>query len=104
MQAWRTGGKSSELELFDGVKRVRAAQALEWPTVRVEVHALDAIGAKVRLLLCNATNGLSDLEVAWVVRSLYREDKLDQPGIARLLGPRQELGEPKADVGRGAIG
>jgi hypothetical protein len=44
----------------------------------VEIHALEAPGAKVRLLLCNATSGLSDLEEAWVVHSLYREDRLDQ--------------------------
>jgi hypothetical protein len=31
----------------------------------------------VRLLLCNAAAGLSDLEEAWVVASLYREDKLN---------------------------
>jgi hypothetical protein len=87
VQAWRAGaGASAELELFDGAKRVRAAQALSWSTVRVEVHALDAAGAKLRLLSCNEMTGLSDLEVAWVVRSLYREDKLDQPAIARLLG------------------
>ncbi|MEI7705523.1 MAG: KorB domain-containing protein, partial [Deltaproteobacteria bacterium] len=35
---------------------------------------------------CNAANGLSSLEVAWLVRSLYREDALGQPEIARLLG------------------
>jgi ParB-like chromosome segregation protein Spo0J len=85
VQAWHTG-EGAGLEIIDGVKRVRAAQALSWPTLRVEVHALDAAGAKVRLLLCNAASGLSDLEVAWVVRSLYREDKLDQPQIAQLLG------------------
>jgi ParB-like chromosome segregation protein Spo0J len=85
VQAWRTGGNGA-LEIFDGVKRWRAAQALSWPALRVEVHALDAAGAKVRLLSCNAASGLSDLEVAWVVRSLYREDELGQPQIARLLG------------------
>lgn len=85
VQAWRTSAGES-LELFDGVKRWRAAQALSWPSLRVEVHALDAAGAKVRLLLCNAASGLSDLEVAWVVRSLYREDHLGQPQIAQLLG------------------
>ena len=73
------------LELFDGLKRKQAALALSWPALRVEVHTLDSAGAKVRLLLCNATSGLSDLEVAWVVRSLYRDEKLDQPHIARLL-------------------
>ncbi len=83
VQAWRT---PFGLELFDGIKRKHAALALSWPAVRVEVHALDSVGAKARLLLCNATSGLSDLEVAWVVRSLYREDRLDQPHIAQLLG------------------
>lgn len=85
VQAWRTS-VSGGLEIFDGIKRWHAAQALSWPTLRVEVHALDAAGAKIRLLLCNATTGLSDIEEAWVVRSLYREDKIDQPHIARLLG------------------
>jgi len=83
VQAWRVDGA---LELFDGVKRWRAAQALSWPSLRVEVHELDATGAKVRLLWCNAASGLSELEVAWVVRSLYRDDELGQPQIARLLG------------------
>jgi len=41
----------AELQVFDGIKRLRAAQALSWPKVRVDVHTLDAAGAKVRLLL-----------------------------------------------------
>ena len=83
--AWRTSADAG-LEIFDGLKRWRAAVALSWPTVRVEVHTLDTPGAKVRLLRCNAASGLSTLEEAWVVRSLYREDQVDQPHIARLLG------------------
>jgi ParB-like chromosome segregation protein Spo0J len=85
VQAWRTS-PGAGLELFDGLKRWRAARALAWPKLRVEVHALDGAGAKVRLLLCNAGAGLSALEEAWVVRSLAREDGLDQPHIAQLLG------------------
>ena len=85
VQAWRASA-GGDLEIFDGIKRWRAAQALSWSKLRVEVHALDAAGAKVRLLLCNAAAGLSDLEEAWVVASLYREDKLSQPHIAQLLG------------------
>jgi hypothetical protein len=54
--------------------------------VRAEVHALDAAGAKVRLLRCNAASGLSEIEEAWLVRSLYRDDTLTQPQIAVLLG------------------
>lgn len=83
--AWPSG-EGTQLEIFDGMKRWRAAQALSWPTLRVEVHALDAPGAKARLFRCNAGAALSDLEQAWVVRSLYREDRLNQPQIARLLG------------------
>jgi ParB-like chromosome segregation protein Spo0J len=85
VQAFRTSAGGG-LEIFDGIKRWRAAQALSWSKLRVEVHALNAPGAKVRLLLCNAAAGLTDLEEAWVVRSLYRDDKVDQPHIARLLG------------------
>ncbi len=84
LQAWRA--ETGELELFDGLKRWRAAQSLSWTTLRVEVHPFDAGAAKVGLLLCNEGAGLSDLEVAWVVRSLYREDHVDQPHIAQLLG------------------
>ena len=83
VQAYRMG---AGLEIFDGLKRVRAARALSWPSLRVEVHALDAPGAKVRLLRCNESAGLSELEEAWLVRSLYHEDQLTQPQIAQLLG------------------
>lgn len=82
---WPSGG-SAQLDIFDGIKRWRAAQALSWPKLRVWVHALDAPGAKVRLLRSNSAASLTDLEAAWVVRSLYREDKLTQPEIAQLCG------------------
>jgi len=82
VQAYRSG---TGLELFDGFKRVRAARQLSWPKVRAEVHTLDAAGAKVRMLRCNAGAGLSDLEEAWLVKSLYRDDLLTQPQIAMLL-------------------
>jgi hypothetical protein len=83
VQAWRVDAR---LELFDGLKRLRAARVLCLPKLRVEVHALDSVGAKVRLLHCNVAAGLSDLEQAWLVRSLYRDDKLTQGKIANLLG------------------
>ena len=75
----------AQLELFDGFKRLRAARELRWPTLRVCVHDLDTPGAKVRMLRSNTGAGLSDLEEAWLVRSLYREDHLSQPQIAMLL-------------------
>jgi ParB-like chromosome segregation protein Spo0J len=83
VQAYRAGGG---LELFDGLKRVRAARELSWPKLRVDVHPLDSAGAKVRLFSCNAGAGLTVLEEAWLVRSLCREDQLTQPQIAVLLG------------------
>jgi ParB-like chromosome segregation protein Spo0J len=73
-------------EIFDGLKRLRAARALGMAALRVEVHAIDAAGAKVRVLRCNAAASLTELEEAWLVRSLYREDGLLQPQIAVLLG------------------
>lgn len=80
--AYRVGER---LEVFDGLKRLRAARELSWPTLRAEVHLLDSAGAKLRLLCCNAGTGLAELEEAWLVRSLYREDGLSQPRIAMLL-------------------
>ena len=74
------------LAVFDGLKRLRAARALGLGALRVEVHAIDAAGAKVRMLRCNAAACLSELEEAWLVRSLYRADGLRQPQIAMLLG------------------
>jgi len=82
--AFRVEG--AQLEVFDGLKRLRAARQLSWPKLRVDVQALDAAGAKVRLLCSNVGTGLAELEEAWLVRSLYREDKLNQPQIAMLLG------------------
>ncbi len=83
LQAFRT---EAGPEVFDGLKRLRAARALGLAALRVEVHAIDAAGAKVRMLRCNAAACLSELEEAWLVRSLYREDGVRQPQIAMLLG------------------
>lgn len=80
VQAYRVGGGG--VEVFDGLKRLRAARELSWRTLRVEVHGLDTVGAKIGLLCCNAASGLSELEEGWLVRSLYREDGLSQPQIA----------------------
>lgn len=82
VQVYRVG---STLEVFDGIKRLRAARALSWSTLRADLHPLDSAGAKVRLLCCNAGAPLAELEEAWLVRSLYRDDGLNQPQIAVLL-------------------
>jgi len=76
----------SGLGLIDGYKRLRAARALGWQELRAEVHAVDEVGAKLLLWQSNVRGGLSDLEQAWLVRALYREEGLSQPEIGRLLG------------------
>lgn len=73
------------LEVADGFKRLAAARRLEWPALRVEVHDIDVVQAKVALALLNQASALSELEEAWVVRSLHRDDHLSQPQIGRLL-------------------
>ena len=73
------------LEILDGFKRVRAAKTLGWTELRAQVLEVDAVGAKVALVLLHERGGLSELEEAWLVRSLYRDDHLTQPEIARRL-------------------
>lgn len=82
VQVYRQCGK---LELIDGFKRLHAARAMSWPKLRAEVQQVDAAGAKVRLWRCNAGAGLTEIEEAWLVRALYRDDKLTQPQIGQLL-------------------
>jgi ParB-like chromosome segregation protein Spo0J len=72
-------------EVLDGFKRTRAARALGWTDLRAQVLAVDVVGAKVALTLLHERGGLTELEEAWLVRSLYREDHLSQPEIARHL-------------------
>ena len=82
VQVYREGGR---LELIDGFKRLHAARAMSWPKLRAEVQELDAAGAKVKLWRCNAGAGLTEIEEAWLVRALYRDDKLTQLQIGQLL-------------------
>jgi ParB/RepB/Spo0J family partition protein len=75
-----------QLETLDGFKRLRAARALGWPQVAITLaDVTDGVAAKVRLLELHQRRGLTELEEAWLVRSLYRDDGLSQPAIARCL-------------------
>jgi hypothetical protein len=78
-----------ELQIIDGFKRVRAARALGWATVAARVDDVGAIDAKLRLRELHDRRGLTELEEAWLVRSLYREDQLPQPEIARRMHRHQ---------------
>ena len=73
------------LEIIDGFKRVRAARALGWSTLLARVDDVGVIDAKLRLCELHDRRGLSELEEAWLVRSLYRDDGLRQPEIARRM-------------------
>src|SRR5215831_14570148 len=73
------------LEIVDGFKRVRAARALGWSTLLAHVDEVGAVEAKLRIRELHDGHGLTELEEAWLVRSLYREDGMSQPEIARRL-------------------
>lgn len=74
------------LEIVDGFKRVRAARALGWPRLAARVDEVGPIDAKLRLLEVHDGRALSEIEEAWLVRSLYREDRLNLPQIASRMG------------------
>lgn len=78
--------QAGQLEVIDGFKRLVGARALGWSALRVEIHEVTGPAAKLLLWRSNAGQELSALEEAWLVRALYREDRLDQPQIAQLLG------------------
>lgn len=75
-----------ELEVVDGFKRLEAATKLAWPTLLVRRLEGSAASAKEAMLQANRRSGLDELELAWAVRSLHREDRLTQPAIGQLLG------------------
>jgi ParB-like chromosome segregation protein Spo0J len=75
-----------QLEILDGFKRVRAARALGFRTLRARVADVDRAEAKILLLALHDRRGLTELEEAWLIRSLYRDEGLSQPTIAARLG------------------
>jgi hypothetical protein len=66
-----------QIQTLDGFKRLRAAIMI--------AEVADSIDAKIRLAELHQHRGLTELEQGWLVRSLYRDDKLSQPEIARRL-------------------
>jgi len=74
------------VELVDGFKRLVSARRLGWSTLRAEIHEVAGPATKLLLWQSNARQELTALEEAWVVRALYRDDRLNQPQIAQLLG------------------
>lgn len=78
-------GGGEQLEILDGFKRVRAARALGLRTLLARIDNVSSVEAKLRLCELQVHRGLTELEEGWLVRSLYREDRLSQPEIAQLM-------------------
>jgi ParB-like chromosome segregation protein Spo0J len=76
----------SGVEVIDGFKRLHAARALGWQQVRAQALAVDLVGAKIAITFLHERSGLTELEEAWLVRSLHRDDRLSQPEIGVRLG------------------
>jgi ParB-like chromosome segregation protein Spo0J len=79
---WREGS----IELLDGFKRKAAAQRVGWPTLSVRLVELDERSAKAAIHGLNSVGRQpSELEEAWIVQALVREDGLSQVEVAQLL-------------------
>jgi ParB/RepB/Spo0J family partition protein len=74
------------LEVIDGFKRLHVARELDLDALRVITLELNPAQAKAAMLTLNASCRLSEIEEAWLVRALYREDRLSQPEIGHVLG------------------
>jgi ParB-like chromosome segregation protein Spo0J len=80
--------RGAELELLDGFKRWSAApQVAGLTTLSVRVLEVDERTAKAAILGLNrGQHGVRELEEAWIVQALVRDDGLTQVEAARLLG------------------
>jgi hypothetical protein len=80
--------RGGQLELLDGFKRVAAArQVAGWTTLSVRVLEVDERTAKAAILGLNRGQGrVRELEEAWIVQALVRDDGLTQVEAAHLLG------------------
>lgn len=76
------------LELLDGFKRLVAAQQVAgWTTLSVRVLDVDERAAKAAILGLNREQRpVRELEEAWIVQALVRDDGLTQVEAAHLLG------------------
>jgi ParB-like chromosome segregation protein Spo0J len=97
-------------EVVDGFKRLAAARAVSgWSSLCARVIEADARSAKAAIYGLNRASGkTSELEEAWIVHALVREDGLPQVEVAALLGRHkswvcrrlaliEKLGEPAQD-------
>jgi ParB-like chromosome segregation protein Spo0J len=79
---WREG----RAELLDGFKRKTGAQQIAWPTLSVRLVEVDERSAKAAIYGLNSVGRHpTELEEAWIVQALVREDGLSQVDAAVLL-------------------
>jgi ParB-like chromosome segregation protein Spo0J len=80
--------RQEQLEVLDGFKRVAAAsQVAGLTTLSVRVLTVDERTAKAAILGLNrGQQGVRELEEAWIVQALVRDDGLTQVEAAHLLG------------------
>lgn len=80
---WREG----RAELLDGFKRRTAAAQVGWRTLSVRRLDADERSAKAAIFALNSVGRRpNELEEAWIVQALVREDGLSQVEAATLLG------------------
>jgi len=79
--------RSDKLELLDGFKRHAAARQIAGMTLSVRVLEVDEKAAKAAILGLNrGQRATRELEEAWVVQGLVRDDQMTQVEAAQLLG------------------
>jgi hypothetical protein len=79
--------RSEKLELLDGFKRHAAAQQIAGMTLSVRVLEVDEPTAKAAILGLNrGQRATRELEEAWIVQGLVRDDQMTQVEAAHLLG------------------
>jgi ParB-like chromosome segregation protein Spo0J len=75
-----------QVELLDGFKRRAAAAQIGWATLSVRLVEVDERSAKAAIYGLNSVGGrTNELEEAWLVQALVREDGLTQLEAAELL-------------------
>jgi ParB-like chromosome segregation protein Spo0J len=78
--------RDGQAELLDGFKRRAAAGRLGWTTLSVRLVDVDERAAKAAIHGLNSVGGRpSELEEAWLVQALVREDGLLQVEVGQLL-------------------
>jgi hypothetical protein len=79
--------RNEKLELLDGFKRHAAARQMGGMTLSVRVLEVDEPTAKAAILGLNrGQRATRELEEAWIVQGLVRDDQMTQVEAAHLLG------------------